>query len=239
MDTTHVLTPRGRAATLLTRPTTSDLSLAGAFFEVWGKIDDEYRLADLRVDGVFVDIGAHIGLVSLSVLLDNPGARAICVEPLADNCELLARNADVNGVRDRVTILCAGIGRGSSVGVPWDYATGSTAYNDSNRYIGALAEQASAALSVATVPTVTLASLVRQAGGEIDAMKLDCEGCEWRVLASPAVRNVRVIFGEWHGHAIRHKQQGAARLRELLGATHDVEVLRDFGGTGDFRAVRR
>jgi hypothetical protein len=86
-----------------------------------------------------------------------------------------------------------------------------------------------------TVPTVTLARLVEWAGGAIDALKLDCEGCEWLALADPAVADCRVIFGEWHGD----KGGGFAAIADLLGATHDVESLDDLGGTGVFRATRR
>jgi FkbM family methyltransferase len=240
VETTTLQTPRGATATVCVRNNTSDLSIAGAFFRLWDRIDDEYQLADLHVDGVFVDIGAHIGLVTVAVLLDNPNARAICVEPLDDNCEMIRANAEANGLTDRVTIIKGAMGPGRSVDVAWDYADEDEGtYNSDNRFIGALAQQADMAMQVATVPAVSLASLVKQAGGEIAALKLDCEGCEWHALKSRSLRDVRVIFGEWHGHAIPKTSQGTERLREYLDPTHDVEVLRDLGGTGVFRAVRR
>jgi len=234
---TEVTTPRGKPATVATRPGTSDLSLAGAFFHLWGNIDDEYRLASLRVDGVFVDIGAHIGLVTLAVLLDNPKATAICVEPLADNLDVLAANMDANGVAARVRMVAGAIGDGPSVTVPYGYDDSSYAHD--NRYIGGLQSEAANHTSEATVPSVTLADLVEMAGGEIDTLKLDCEGCEWQALRSPALASIRRIIGEWHGHPLGKKTNGVTTLRRLIGSTHLVTDIDNKGGTGVFEAVAR
>jgi FkbM family methyltransferase len=237
---TDLVTPRGNSAVVVVRHGTSDLSLAGAFFTLWGVPDDEYDLAALHVDGVFLDIGAHIGMVTISVLLDNPDASAVCVEPLAENCDMIRRNAEANGLLERVTILQAAVGAGRTADVAYDYTddpeSNSTYFHD-NRFVGSMAEQAHAAQSVATVPTVTLAQVIKDYG-PIAAVKLDCEGCEWRLLREKAVSKVPVIFGEWHGHAVANRA-GEQTLHDLLGGTHDVEVLRDMGGTGNFRAVRR
>lgn len=230
---TPAKSPRGAYATVLGRDDTSDLSIAGAYFSMWGgALDDEYHLADLHVDGVFVDIGAHIGAVTLSVLVDNPRATAICVEPLAENCEVIGDTMAANGLADRVTVIQAAIGPGDDVVIHYGY-DGSD-YLRNHRYIGGIAPSSDAHAAV-TVPTVTLAHLVELAGGAIDAVKLDCEGCEWVALTEPAVADCRVIFGEWHGD----KGGGFPGIADLLDATHRVETLADLGGTGIFRAIRR
>lgn len=231
-EETVISSPRGATGRIRTRPDTSDLSIAGCALRVWGHTDDEYRLADLHVDGVFVDVGAHIGAVTLAVLLDNPAARAICVEPLAENCAAIAANMAANGLTERVTILRAAIAPGETASI--DYGYDGSEYLRNHRYVGNIGASVDAR-SATTVPTVSLTRLVEWAGGAIDAIKLDCESCEWHALTEPAVSACRVIFGEWHGD----KGGDIEDVRALLAATHDVESLADLGGTGIFRAVRR
>lgn len=237
IETNSLLTPRGAPATVVSRGGTSDLSLAGSMFQLWGRIDDEYDLASLRVDGPFVDVGAHIGLVTLAVLLDNPSATAICLEPVPDNLDLLAQNMDANDVAARVQALQGAIGPGREVAISYGLPEGDPLHGE--RYIGGLQVARPMNTESVTVPAFTLAKLVKRAGGRIDALKIDCEGCEWQALAEPAVKDVRVIFGEWHGHPLGATVDGIATLRTMIGKTHTVEAIRETGGIGTFRAVRK
>jgi FkbM family methyltransferase len=224
--TDTVVSPRGRVAVFANRPESSDLSLVASTFDLWGGGNpDEYRLAELHVSGVFVDIGAHIGTVAIAVLLDNPGATAIAIEPLADNCRMIEQNAALNGVSDRLTIHHAAIGKGKTAEVAHGYQ-GEFA---SERYIGNLGIGTLSAHSVETVSTITLRSL-----GPIEALKIDCEGCEWKALSEPCVKDIRVIIGEAHSF-----NDWPERVDKLLDATHEIEIIANHGGTGVFRAVRR
>ena len=82
---------------------------------------DRYGIADLpRKGGLYIDIGAHIGTWLVAALVDDPEAFAIAVEPLTDNCQAIYRNADENGVRDRITVYRAVFG--TTVGhIPWNF----------------------------------------------------------------------------------------------------------------------
>lgn len=213
-----VHSPRGNYAVLQYRSDTSDLSTIGSTFWLWGKLHDEYGLRDVVTDGLLIDVGAHIGSVAIAFLLDNPKARAIAVEPLPENVEMIERNADSAGVRDRLTVMADAIG---AKVIHYGF--------DDHRYIGNIG--GSTANTGITVETVTLAELVATYGVP-DVIKVDCEGCEWPLFRERAIRDVPRIVGEFHS-------RGAEALVKALGKTHVVTILTDGGGFGTFRAVKR
>ena len=228
-----VYSPRGTYTVLHYREGTSDLSTIGSTFRLWGKLEDEYRLQHLYLGegDVLVDIGSHIGTVAIAVLVDNPDARAIAVEPLAENVEVIAKSAEAAGVADRLTILHAAIGPGKTADVSYGFDGDDNLRN--HRFIGGMSLGLDSALLHSIVPTVSLRSLIKRAGGKIAAIKMDCEGCEWTVLEDKLIAKVPFIVGE--GHA----GDWLARTHACLDATHDITVLDDRGGPGTFLAIAR
>lgn len=219
-----VVSPRGNPGILYVRDGTSDLSIGlSTFSNDWARGDDEYRLRDLTVDGVFVDVGAHVGSVALAVLLDNPNATAILVEPVVENMAIAREAIHANGFE--ATFVTAAVG-GTKVTIGAD--------DVDDRYVANLAGHGGPTFRV---ERVTLPQLVRMAGGRIAALKVDCEGGEWELLRSKAVAKVDRIFGEWHGHT--QTELGPQRLHRLLDATHEITDVTDAGGVGLFWAVRR
>ena len=221
---THVRTPRGTWGDIAIRDGTSDMSLVlGTFSNQFHAGHDEYELLDLVTDGPFVDVGAHIGTVALAVLLDNPSATAILVEPFAENVAMCRQTLEANGLTDRAVVVKGAVGTNVI-----RYGT-----TEDDRYIGNIGTHRGKTIRTRLL---SLAQLVKMAGGAIDVLKLDCEGGEWSFLASPALRDVRMVLGEWHGHV---EGSGPDALRRLLEPTHEVTKLTDDGGIGLFRAVRR
>lgn len=222
---TKVLSPRGTWGDIFIRDDTSDMSIVlGTFNNQFHAGANEYGLRDTHISGVFVDVGAHIGTVALAVLLDNPGATAILVEPLPENVAMIRQTLDANGLTDRATVLQAAVGKASV-----RYGT-----TEGDRFVGNIGTHAGKTIRA---EVVTLAQLVEMAGGHIAALKTDCEGGEWALLRSKSVGDIDLIFGEWHGNA-KHRE-GRERLTSLLGATHELTEFSDDGGIGLFRAVRR
>lgn len=229
MSSIDVHSPRGNPVIIHHREGTSDLATIGSTFRLWGKMDDEYGLADLPpMSGTAIDVGAHVGSVAFALLADHPDLRVIAVEPLAENCEMLRLTAAENGWTDRIDIRHAAIAKGKSASVAYDFRGDD--YLQNHRYIGGMEAGVKVPHATETVPALRLRDLV---GDDSPFLKVDCEGCEFTLLDDPAIAKVERIVGEGH------PKDWLARIHKLLDATHDVEVIDDRGGPGTFRAVRR
>lgn len=196
-------TPAGNWIRMEVRPDTSDWNTVNAIT----KVGDEYHLPRGQ-DGWGLDVGAHIGAWTVALLTDNPGMRCIAIEALPENVALLNRNLDLNGLGYRAVVLNAGAA-GQREPVEVRYSE-----DPHHRFIGSQGG-AGDALRVPGVTLEDVLALVEAGQGDSVAFaKIDCEGCEYGFLASPAIGRVRRIDGEVHF--------GAERLREILMGTHVV-----------------
>lgn len=219
-------TPRGSPVTYTVREDTCDHN------NVWSACqEDEYGLADVDLgDGWALDIGAHIGGVTIPLALDNPRAHIIAVEGLSENVALLRENVAAAQVTDRVTILHAIAHRpGVRSGVMrWNFGGGEAASH--HRYIGNATNIPVESQEEETVPAVSLADVLALAGGTIAFCKIDCEGGEYDFLDDPyAVPGVREYRGEFH--------DGYQRISEMLGDSHAVRLTSGTDAFGGFVAV--
>ena len=231
-------TPGGRSATMWHRPDTNDWNTCRA-----AMTEDEYGLAGLRPEGVALDVGAHIGAVTVGLLLDHPGLRVVAVEPVPENAELVAMNARTNGVADRMVLVqAAAAARGiSSARLRSEFRDPSGELNH-HAWVGHTVEayprpKGAVSCREAEVSCVCLTTLLAEAGvAQLPLLKIDAEGAEWGFLTDPAVACVDLIVGEWHAVAAR----GSFReMGELLGTTHVVSCGGPPDGPGHFRAARK
>jgi FkbM family methyltransferase len=196
--------------------------------------EDEYGLADVNMYRKLVfDVGAHIG--SVGIWCAKRGARAVCVEPVPPNVELIRTNAWLNGVSDHVAVVETVAGRLQEVRtIRWGFAQDKTAR--AHAYIGDSGRAApDVPFESKPAVAVTFHELVAE-HGEPDIVKLDCEGGEWAWLEeTPGMASVPLIVGEWHpteGHTLRD-------LRAALDRTHELTVTGPEAGPGGFRAELR
>ena len=234
METKAVQSPKGRRCELTYREDTSDLSTIGSTWRLWGGLVDEYGLVGLPDDmtGTAIDIGAHIGSVALALLVDHPRLKVVAVEPLVENCDIIRLNAEHLGVADRLTIHEAGISLSETVPITWNWTeTGNDEYWRTNRFIGNVRVGTDGGSETVIMPGITLGSLMPKRG-LVPFMKIDCEGCEWVALTDPAIKRIRRIVGEYHGHP------GSDGLRDLLDPTHDMSIEPN-GACGIFTATVR
>jgi FkbM family methyltransferase len=218
--------PRGRKIMLNCRPGTNDAMMAESSLD-----QDEYGLRSLELTGVAVDVGAHIGMVTIGLLKDNDHLRVLAVEPVAENVALLLENAALNDVADRVTVLEGAAAKPTAKTVRISRGIPGAGDSDMHRFVGTSRLDPGAALIETTVAAITLPFLVRQAGGTIDLLVTDCEGGEYDLLQGTALAKVAHIRGEYH--------DGFPRMQKQLAATHDCEMVREDVGCGGFRATLR
>lgn len=210
-------TPRGRSVSLSYREDTNDYNALRSCLD-----EDEYRLAELTLTGTALDVGAHIGGVTIALALDNPDLRVVAIEAVPPNVVLLRENVERAGVADRVTVIEAAAGTGKTATIQWAFEGDEAATH--HAFIGnALLPTTDLSRNRSEqVPVVTLAALVA-AHGPFSFAKVDCEGCEYDFLRGKALANVAMIRGEEHhgvlqlpGFTITYTQGNAPRGFEAV-----------------------
>lgn len=208
-------TPNGKLVTLATRPDTADEALT------WGILgDDEYHLRGRSFSGAMLDIGGYIGMIGLTLAIENPDLRVLIVEAVEDNVAMIRRNISLNGLGERVEVLYAAAGATEPTEIRSNYRSAGNepaGYVHDSRYVGNIYTSPDWSIDsdVCVVDGIDLAGLVKRLG-HVDLMKVDCEGCEWKLLAGGS--DIPVIFGEWHG------DPGLKGLRKLLPKHKVVQV---------------
>jgi FkbM family methyltransferase len=213
-------TPRRNHATFDVRPDTNDTAL------VLGIVaEDEYGLGKLDLRGWAIDVGAHIGTVAIALAMDNPDLQVVAVEALPENVEVMRRSVALNSLGRRVHVIPAAAGAEGEVEVPITYGWSRSlnqpdGWVHSSRFIGGMVPANETSTTI-VCPAVSLGAILERYGiDDVALMKIDCEGCEWFFLDSPAISRVQRIVGEVHvGSHGDH-----ARLHALLDPTHDLTI---------------
>src|SRR4051812_14617952 len=171
--------------------------------------EDEYRLGDHdRISGWAIDIGAHIGAVSIALAMDNPALKVLAVEIVPENIEALNVNAALNGVTDRVRVVHAAAGAPDELSrtcfmYPRSHPVASPEYVNKHRHIGnsfwSLAYDGAFDSTSVEMKVMSLGAMMKQHDiDEVEFLKIDCEGCEWAFLDTPDIAKVKHVIGEYH-----------------------------------------
>lgn len=220
--------------TLAIREGTSDFNSVNS---VMGD-HDEYRLRELVIEGTALDIGAHVGSVTIALLADNPNLHVVSVEPVPDNVRLFRANLALNDLSDRCTVIDgAACGVGDRTASIW-YGRLDNESAAHHRFIGnsslAYDHGGDAPHETREAPCTNLAEIVK-AHGDLSFAKIDCEGCEYAFLDCGCVNRIALIHGEWHPV----RGQGQPEILKALDLTHVVTFSGPQSGPGGFEAVRR
>lgn len=251
-------TRHGSTAIMGFRPSTMDYDVCMSAI-----VEDEYKLANWHnLEGWALDVGAHIGAVTIALAKDNPSLRVIAVEIVPENVSLIRDNVERNDLDGRVVVVERAAGAPGEISRVCymrhrSHPQATAAYVNKHRYIGnsfwsrASADDGTFDSEAVTVPSISLSELMAENHiGEFAFMKIDAEGAEWAFLRDPAVSKVRYIIGEFHWDyagqgdlaegttPYERAKTPQAELERLLGPTHNVWVA-DHPTIGHFEATIR
>lgn len=178
----------------------------------------------LRPGSSYVDVGAHLGFVALSVALNCPGARVLALEPHPQNFARLRSHLEINGCANvAIEQLAAGAVRGRAL------LTSEGEGSDYHRVLPAGADDSGAA--GLEINVVALDELAEERNIErIELLKLDVEGHEPAVLEGAsgllAAGRINAIVCELSEELLVAQGSSRSELERTLAAhgftRHDI-----------------
>lgn len=174
------------------------------------EVENNYQLEeiDFQPGDVVIDIGAHVGIVSIYLAKQYPDIDVMAYEPSKENFERLQRNIITNGVKNvhPVNFAITGDGRKLTIsGNPSGNTGGMSAFTTPNGHSQ-------------TVESLTLDQLMSGFKRKLKLLKIDCEGAEYEIIEKAApetLGRIDHLRGEFHVN------------QRLKDAGHDPEKLHD------------
>lgn len=175
----------------------------------------ELRTRRFAPGDVAVDVGAHIGAVSIILATLHPEIQVIACEPASRTHAMLLANLETNGVRNVTPVRAAIMGaRGTCelVWAPTQSVNASTTCSAASR-----SARVAAGWEQETVAALTLDDLfAEQRIDRCAFLKLDCEGAEWDIVRQArALERVTAAAVELHLPASRRGEGEGALQREF------------------------
>jgi FkbM family methyltransferase len=176
-----------------------------------------YLAAELRAGDVVADIGAHIGVHSLTAaarLRALGGGRVLSFEPARDSADRLRAGAAANGLDHLVTLAETALGAGPGTA----RLVADAVYDEADAGVRSLHGTGQV---VQEVPVTTFDAWADGAGlDRLDVVKLDVEGAELDVLrgmrATLTTLRPRVLVAEVKQRILDRAGVGADELRGFL-----------------------
>lgn len=189
-------------------------------------MDKVFDILNLSSNITVMDIGAHIGVVSIGMMFRGKIARAIAIEPEASNFALLKENIVQNGFEDR--FLCLNIGVSDHNGIA-ELAISHTNSGD-NRMVN------SKGWDTQDVECRTLKTIIEEAPfaySDIALIWIDVQGHEWHIFknAKNYLKGIPVVSEIW-GEGLRlagvSNRQFCNTVSEIWTHYWDLEYCEKF-----------
>ena len=153
------------------------------------EVEESYHLdtIDFHDGDVVLDIGAHIGVISIYLAKKYPGLRIYAFEPIEANFQNMLANIEANQAIDITPVNCAVTGDGRDIQIGGDSSQNTGGFSMYSRQ------------NPVTVHSVTLEQIFKAYHIErVKLLKIDCEGCEYEVLRPHMLGRVDHLRGELH-----------------------------------------
>jgi FkbM family methyltransferase len=159
-------------------------------------LKNQYNIESIEFspNDIVIDIGAHVGVVSIYIAKKLPFVKIHAFEPIPDNYEHLVMNLKLNNIDNVVPHNLAITRDGRKFDMIVNFA------NNSGGGTGHLADMQLNGHFFYTVESVTLGSMFD--AYHINAcklLKIDCEGTEYEILLNTCcLSKVEYLSGEFH-----------------------------------------
>lgn len=195
----------GRPLELYLRPGTTDVGTLAETFN--GAV---YGLSLSPPVRTIVDLGANIGMASVFFALRYPDAVIHAFEPIPENFAVLRRNVEANRFASIRTFPYGWLDRSERLGLSTYQAGDFWSFSVAVKR-GETAREAECRRACEVWDEM--------GWGEVDLMKIDIEGSEFRVFEDlrPRIGSIRAIVGELHGDA-----GDPGQIIRMLESTHRV-----------------
>ena len=181
------------------------------------EIRDDYNVEPLSPSDVVIDIGAHVGIVSI-YLAKKYGCRVLAYEPVHKNYMRAWRNIRANGVVDLVSLFnlaVTGDGRDIELYGGLSFNSGGSSIFGKNDWHN----------SCFPAGSITLKEIITQNNlDSIALLKIDCEGLEYEIIneSISELAKVKAVRGEFHNM----NGESAKTLRDMVtGYVSDTHVI--------------
>ena len=164
-----------------------------------------------------VDVGANVGysVIYWAALFRNAVIEAF--EPHPEMLQALRANLELNGLTDRVKVFPVAAGTHNTTALLTDAGVSSTLTEDQSK---------------SSYEVIVKDFFEVVGSGQIDLLKMDCEGAEYDLIADPrfATLNVNAIVLEWH--ATGQRPDAKREVFEMLSRqSWKIKPVRESGAS--------
>jgi len=172
------------------------------------------RWFDVKAEEIWLDVGAHIG--AFSIYAASKGATIVAYEPMPENYALLEENIELNNFSKKIHAIKAGITKNGGI---IDLYIDTVNYGNCSKF----SHNNLPSIKIYTFPAIDF-NIIKKPY----CMKIDTEGCEYEILSSINLENVKKVIFEYHYWLVENPAEEWKKLSKLL--LENFNEIKEEGG---------